>query len=53
MVKVKVLKHDAKTGKTEVIDEEMELPPTPKEPEGVDLREVGNLIKYARKKGWI
>jgi len=53
MVKVKVLEINAKTGKSKVVERDIEIPPQPKRVEGVDLTELAKLIKYAKSKGWI
>jgi len=53
MVKVNVLEIDVKTGKSEVVEKEVELPTAPPEPKGTDLNELAKLIEYAKSKGWI
>jgi len=53
MVKVDVLEIDAKTGKSKIVERDIELPkPTPI-PKGLDLDDVKKLLKYAKSKGWI
>jgi hypothetical protein len=53
MVKVKVLEHNVKTGKTKIVEKNITLPPTPTEPEGLNIQDAIKLIKYAKSKGWI
>jgi hypothetical protein len=53
MVLAKRLIYDVKTGKEEIVEENITLPvPTPM-PEGINLEEIKKLLDYGKKMGWI
>jgi len=53
MPKVKVLEVDLSKGKSEIKEREIELPATVPLPKGVGLKDIEELIKLAKSKGWI
>jgi len=52
-MKNKVLIHNIKTGKSEIVERDIELPKPIEEPKPVNLKEVAKLLEYAKKQGWI
>jgi hypothetical protein len=53
MTVVKVLKYDVRTGKQEIVEEDITLPSTLPMPEGINLEEIKKLMTYAKKMDWI
>jgi len=53
MVKTKVLKVNIKTGKEEIVEEDITLPTPAPLPEQINFDDIKKLIDYAKKMGWI